>query len=84
MTVNSAAKKRVGTLLKAFNDELIVKDIYNWDMQNWLVIAMHPGMADELDPYYKINKITGNVEPFHPGDDIEKFSEIMSRSGGGR
>lgn len=80
MISSTIMTKRVGILLKAFNDELIVKDIYNWDSKNWLVIATHPGMDNELDPYYKINKITGNVEPFHPGEDIEKFSDIMSNS----
>ena len=79
MISDNIIKKRVGILLKAFNSDLIVKDIHNWDSQHWLVVAMHPGMDNELDPYYKINKITGSVEPFHPGDDIEKFSEIMSR-----
>lgn len=78
--INSNVKKRIGALFKAYGEDVIIQDVHNWDTKHWLVIATHAGVEDEIDPYYKVNKLTGIIEPFHPGEDFEKFSDIMSNS----
>lgn len=76
--INDLIKKRIGTLFKAYGEDVVIQDVFNWDAKYWLVVATHVGVEDEIDPYYKVDKLTGIIEPFHPGEDFEKFSELMS------
>ena len=76
--INGIVKKRIGTLFKSYGEDVVIKEVFNWDAKHWIVIATHAGVEDEIDPYYKVSKLTGIIEPFHPGEDFEKFSELMA------
>lgn len=76
--INDSVKKRIGTLFRVYGEDVVIQDVFNWDTKHWIVIATHAGVEDEIDPYYKVNKLTGIIEPFHPGEDFEKFSKLMA------
>ena len=77
-------EKIIAELFKKQYPDLIIQKIYDWDLKTLLVVAPPMDKKDSLDPFYKVNKITGVISPFYPGEDIEKFGRIMSKPGGGK
>lgn len=77
-------KTIVAELFKKQYPDLMIESIHEWDPKTLLVVAPPVDKKDALDPYYKVNKLTGLISPFYPGDDIVKFGKIMSNSGGGK
>lgn len=77
-------KTIVAELFKKQYPDLMIESIYEWDPKTLLVVAPPVDKKDALDPYYKVNKLTGLISPFYPGEDIVKFGKIMSNSGGGK
>lgn len=77
-------KTIVAELFKKQYPDLMIESIHEWDPKTLLVIAPPVDKKDALDPYYKVNKLTGLISPFYPGEDIIKFGKIMSNSGGAK
>lgn len=77
-------KTVVAELFKKQYPDLMIESIHEWDPKTLLVVAPPVDKKDALDPYYKVNKLTGLISPFYPGEDIIKFGKIMSNSGGGK
>jgi hypothetical protein len=77
-------KTIVAELFKKQYPDLMIESIHEWDPKTLLVIAPPVDKKDALDPYYKVNKLTGLISPFYPGEDIVKFGKLMSNSGGGK
>lgn len=75
-------EKIIAELFKMQYPDLMIQEIHNWDPTTFLVVAPPIGKKDAVDPYYKVSKLTGVISPFYPGEDIEKFGRIMSKSGG--
>jgi hypothetical protein len=77
-------KTIVAELFKKQYPDLMIESIHEWDPKTLLVVAPPVDKKDALDPYYKVNKLTGLISPFYPGEDIVKFGKLMSNSGGGK
>ena len=77
-------KTIVAELFKKQYPDLMIESIHEWDSKTLLVVAPPVDKKDALDPYYKVNKLTGLISPFYPGEDIIKFGKIMSNSGGAK
>ena len=52
----------------------------DYDGDHYVVTALSdPSKFGENDPFFAVNKKTGEVTEFTPGADIPKFSEAMSK-----
>ena len=76
MTINNAKN-----LFMRKNPDLTVTDIFDYDDDHFVLVAVKdPSRNDWIDPYYYVDKKTGETGAFCIGDDFEKFANLM---GGG-
>ena len=65
-------------LFKKKKSNLHFVRIGDYDEKHYVVAALqNENSTDEIDPYYGIDKETGEITPFSPGEDIEKFVAAM-------
>lgn len=72
MTINVA--RQVFTKARP---ELVIEKIFDWDDKHYVVVAMPNDGKDYFDPYYGLDKITGEITTFSPGSNLEKFLDLM-------
>lgn len=75
--MNGFARKRIEMLVRSVMPDVIVEKVIDWDRDRYVVAAPRKGRTDEIDPYYSVNKQSGEVRPFYVGEDILRFAQLM-------
>lgn len=67
-------------LVKKAEPDRTATAVCDYDPQFYIVTALaDPKKPDDNDPFYKVNKKTGEVTWFTPAEDISKFGEAMNK-----
>lgn len=65
-------------LFKEKNPNLKFRKIGDYDDKHFVIEATKSFEDSmEVDPYYSVDKKTGEIAPFSPAEDLEKFISIM-------
>lgn len=69
-------------LVKTVEPDRTPTYVCNYDNLLYVVTALRdPNKPEYNDPFWSVNKRTGEVKPFSPAGDLEKFGEAMTSRG---
>lgn len=72
-------KKKAIEKVRKKHPDLTIRAITSYDSKYWIVVATPDRKDGHMDPYYAVDKTTGQVFYFAP-DDLVKFGQAMQRA----
>lgn len=66
----------INDLLHRHYPDAVVLKAVDWNKELYVVAAPDYGNLEELDPFYSIDKRTGEVKPFYMGNNLARFDSL--------
>lgn len=74
--IDKKTSKIIDKLIHDYYPNAVVLKAVDWDNDLYIVSAPDNGNREELDPFYSVNKHTGEVKPFYMGLNIFRFNSL--------